>query len=104
MWEESPEYQRVYDLVYKWGREHHKLLDLKTEEEEKAHFGKRIKDFTWDEKRGYEDGFYNIETYFEVVIPHIIERAAEADLKCDDLKCDDFKCDDDYEVRYDDEY
>lgn len=77
MSEKSSEYKRIHSLIYDWGKEHRKLLDLKTEDDEIKHFGKRIKDFTKEEKRGYEDGWYDIEYYFEVTVPYMTEQAAE---------------------------
>lgn len=74
---ESSEYKRIHSLVYDWGIEHSSLLVLKTEEEQIKHFGKRIKDFTTEERRGYDDGYYDIEYYFEVLNPHSAEQAAE---------------------------
>ena len=75
--EKSSEYKRIYSLVYDWGIKNFRLLNLKTEEEEIKHFGKRIEDFTEEEKRGYYDGCYDIEYYFEVLNPHSAEQAAE---------------------------
>lgn len=82
--EESSEYKRIYNLVYDWGIKHYALLDLKTEDDEIKHFGKRIKDFTWEEKRGYHKGCYDLEYHFEVIIPYMNERAAECDNEWDD--------------------
>ena len=73
----SSEYKRVYSLVYDWGKKHLRLLDLKTEDDEIKHFGKRIKDFTRDEREGYDDGCYDIEYYFEAESPNLAERLAE---------------------------
>ena len=81
---ESSEYKRIHSLVYDWGRKHFRLLDLKTEEDEIKHFGKRIKDFSKEERKGYADGCYDLEYYFEVVIPYMAEMAAECDSECDD--------------------
>ena len=70
---ESLAYERIYSLVYDWGKENHVLPNLKTEEDQIKHFGKRIEDFTDDEWRGYDNGCYDLEYYFEVIVPHMIE-------------------------------
>ena len=82
--EESSEYKRIYSLVYDWGIKHDELLDLKTENDEIKHFGKKIKDFTWEERKAYEKGCYDLEYHFEVVIPHRNEMAAECYGEWDD--------------------
>ena len=84
--ERSLEYERIHSLVYDWGRKHHKLLDLKTEDDEIKHFGKRVKDFTKEERKGYDDGWYDIEYYFEVVIPYMAEQAGECYSDYDDYE------------------
>lgn len=92
--EEFSEYKRIYRLVYNWGIEHDTLLDLKTEDDEIKHFGKRIKDFTMEEKRGYKQGCCDLEYHFEVAIPYMKERAADCDDGYDD--------DDEWNVEWDD--
>lgn len=63
----SPEYKHVYKRIYKWTVDNERRLILNNDEEEAKHFGKRVRDFTEDEIRAYNDGYTDSDKYLEAL-------------------------------------